>query len=314
MYLGEEENGELPTGVEMLPLRVNLGSTDIQGTAEEIASEITLPESRIQSTPEIGSESNSGNVVTEWNIDEQDPLFAGLFCNSWEVDAENENKKVLKLGDKVKSYTFLKKYSQEPVAYQIYKKEFINQLGIDFSLDQFVKLTWNVMGSNNPLKEDVDPIADKTPVYKEAMNTKSFLTKTGSIKIGDSIESLVSIRQCPSMSVSINNNLEKTPALFEEESIENSLGYFVVDGSLEVYNVDAIGHQLYNDAVEGKDKVIQVSVERTVADVKTSYTLTMNVHLGTPTESKNGNKLQFAVPYKLNDLKNFMLEKTVETL
>ena len=97
----------------------------------------------------------------------------------------------------------------------------------------------------------------------------------------------------------------------EEESIENSLGNFDITGTLDVYNVDDIGHELYNDAVEGKDKVFQVRVQRTVNGVTTSYTLTLNVHLGAPTKSRNGNKLQFAIPLTMNDDKDLLLEKEV---
>jgi len=119
------------------------------------------------------------------------------------------------------------------------------------------------------------------------------------------------LRQSPSLSITINNNMERTPALMEEESIENSLGNFDITGTLDVYNVDDIGHELYNDAVEGKDKVFQVRVQRTVGKVTTSYTLTLNVHLGAPTKSRNGNKLQFAIPLTMNDDKDLLLEKEV---
>ena len=113
------------------------------------------------------------------------------------------------------------------------------------------------------------------------------------------------------MSITINNNLERTPALFEEESIENSLGDFVISGSFDVYNVDALGHTIYNDAVAGSDKILQVAVSRKVSDVTTTYVLTLNVHLGAPTESKNGNKLQFSVPFQVNGDTNLKLQKIV---
>ena len=311
LYLGKEADGELPKNAELLPLRIDLGGTNVAGTTEEIESDIILPESRIPSTPETGSESNSGDVPTEWNIDEQDDLFAGAFCGEWEQDDGNPNRKTLTLGDEIKAFTLLKYYSQKPVAWQWFRREFVNQLTMDFATDSFVKLTWNFMGSNNPKKVFSDPLADLSPVYRESLKTKSFLTKKGFIKIGDRIESLVPVRQAPSMNVTINNNLERTPALFEEESIENSLGNFDVTGTIDIYNVDDMGHDLYNDAVDGKDKVIQVRVERTVAGVTTSYTLTMDVHLGAPSESRNGNKLQFSVPFTLNDDKNFSLVKEV---
>ena len=309
MYCGEETDGELASGVEMQPLRFS--DCSIAGTAEEITSDIILPETRIPSTPEIGSESNSGDVSTEWNIDEQDNLFEGVFCGDWEDIQGETGKKRLAFGDTVHSYSMLKKYSQTPQAWQLFTKEFVNQLTMDFSTDSFVKLTWNFMGSNNPLKVFSDPLEDLEPVYKDALKTKSFITNKGFIKLGDDVDSLVAIRQCPSMNITINNNLERTPALCETESIENSLGNFDVSGTLDVYNVDDIGHTLYNDAVQGKDKVIQVQVSRTVGTVTTSYTLTLNIHLGAPSESRNGNKYQFQLPFTLNDVDDFDFVKEV---
>lgn len=291
----------------MQPLRV--GENNVVGTAEEITSDIILPETRIPSTPEVGTESNGGDVSTEWNIDEQDDLLAAAFCSSWTV--VSASKKTLTLGDVVNSFVMMKKYPQTPIAYQLFTKMFVNQLTMDFATDNFVKLNWNFMGSNNPVKVFTDPLASKSPVYNDALKTKSFLTKKGWLKYGDSTSSLVAIRQSPSMNISINNNMERTPALFEEESIENSLGNFVIEGSFDVYNVDDIAHQIYNDAVEGKDKILQVRVQRTVNGITTAYTLTLNVHLKAPTESKNGNKLQFSVPFAMNDDADLLLEKEV---
>ena len=307
-YIGKEVSGEIPSGIEMQPLRV--GDNSVAGTAEEITSDIILPDTRIPSTPEIGSESNSGDVSTEWNIDEQDDLFAAVFCSSWET--VGTGKKSLTLADTVNSFAMLKKYPQTPEAWQLYKKMYVNQLTMDFATDAFVKLTWNFMGSNNPSKVFTDPLADKAPVYKDPLTTKSFLTKKGWLKYGDSTAELTAVRQSPSMNITINNNMERTPALFEEESIENSLGDFVIDGSFDVYNVDDLGHQIYNDAVQGKDKVLQVRVQREVDGVTYSYTLTMNVHLKAPSESKNGNKLQFSVGFQVNAVTDLLLEKEVD--
>ena len=286
----------------------------VTGSAEEITSDIVLPETRIPSTPEVGTESNAGDIQTEWNIDEQDAWFAGVFGSNWYT--VNAGKKTLTLGGvdanhPVASHSFslYEKFPQTPVAWQHYKKEFINSLSMDFATDSFVKLTWNFMGSNNPQMTDTIDVTG-TPTFLDASKTKSFITKADMwLKVGDTKETLEALRQSPSMNISINNNLEKTLALGEDEAIENSLGDFVVEGSMDVYNVDDKGKALYNDAVAGKDKVIQVSVSRKVNGTTTRYTLTLNVHFGAPSKSKNGNKLQFSIPFKVNDSKDLMLEK-----
>lgn len=308
-YLGKEVAGELVTGTHLKAMRVSDNS--VTGTAEEITSDVIIPETRIPSTPEIGSASNSGDITTEWNIDEQDDLFEAVFCSTWgeEVTEDDTTTKELTLGTAVNSFTMVKKYPQSPVAWQKYTKEFVNQLSMDFATDSFVKLTWNLMGSNNPEKVTSEPLS--TMVYDEPLTTKSFLTREGWLKYGNSVNSLTQLRQCPSLNITINNKMERTPALFEDESIENSLGDFVIDGSFDVYNVDAIATQIYNDAVAGADKVLQVKVQRKVGDVTTSYTLTMNVHLKAPSESKNGNKLQFSVGFQVNAKTDLKLVKTV---
>ena len=302
----------------MTPRRVS--ENNVVGTAEEITSDIILPDSRIPSTPEVGSASNSGDMSTEWNIGEQDDLFASAFCDTWKTDAsvteEDTTGTYITLGNTMKSFLMLKHYPQTPVAYQLYEKEYINQLTMDFATDAFVKLTWNFMGSNNPTKVGTQPTYndgtnDRSLTLGSASTTKSYLTKQGWLKYGDDISNLTPVRQSPSMSITINNNLERTPALFEEESIENSLGDFVISGSFDVYNVDALGHTIYNDAVAGSDKILQVAVSRKVSDVTTTYVLTLNVHLGAPTESKNGNKLQFSVPFQVNGDTNLKLQKIV---
>lgn len=313
MYSAKETNGDVTTGVEMTPKRYS--DCSLEGTTEEITSDVIIPETRIPSTPEQGSESSAGDVATEWNIDEQDDWFAGVFCSDWTepVVAENVTTSELTLGDSMASFRLVKKYPQTPVLWQMFTKVFINQLTMDFATDSFVKLTWNLMGSNNPTLQNTDPLADKTADYKTASTTKSFLTKSGFLKIGDSVEGLTSLRQSPSLNISINNNMERTPALFEQEAIENSLGDFIVTGSMDCYNADDTAQDLYNDAVIGKDKVLQVAVSRKVGTTTTEYELTLNVHLSAPTESKNGNKLQFSIPFTLNDVTDLKLKKTVTT-
>lgn len=308
MYSVEEVNGEVPSTPQLQPMRIS--DNGVTGSAEEITSEVLLPDSRIPSTPEVGTESNGGDIGTEWNIDEQDAWFAGAFCNNWQT--VSATKKTLTLGDVSHSFSFFEKFPQTPVAWQHYKKEFVNSVSMDFATDSFVKLTWNFMGSNNPEMKDDFPLEGVTPTFLEASKTKSFITKSGMwLKVGDTVGTLEALRQSPSMNLSISNNLERTPALGEDESIENSLGDFVVEGTLDVYNVDDKGKSLYNDAVKGKDKVLQIAVSRKVGTVTTRYTLTLNVHFGAPTKSKNGNKLQFAIPFKVNDDTDLLLEKEV---
>ena len=292
-------------------MRISKDGNGVAGSKEEIESDILVPDTRIPSTPEVGSESNAGDINTEWNADEQDEWFAGLFSNNWEELSATRKKLVL--GNITKSFSFFEKFPQTPVAWQHYKNEYVNQLTMDFATDSFVKLTWNFMGANAPDMKDSFPLSI-TPTFLDPLTTKSFITKKDMwLKIGDTVAGLSAFRQSPSMNITINNNLEKTPALGEDESIENSLGDFVIEGTLESYNVDDTGKNLFNDANQGKDKVIQIAVSRKVYTTTTRYTLTLPVHLGAPTKSRNGNKYQFSVPFKVNKETNLELVKDVIT-
>ena len=305
-----EVDGEVPINAKLQPMRISKDGNGIAGEKEDIESDILLPDTRIPSTPEVGSESNAGDITTEWNDTEQDEWFGGLFCNNWKE--LSSTKKELTLGDVTKSFSFFEKFPQKPVAWQHYKNEFINQLTMDFATDSFVKLTWNWMGANAPDMVDNFPLANVTPTFLDPLKTKSFITKKDMwLKIGDSIADLKSFRQSPSMSITISNNLERTPALGEDESIENSLGNFVIEGTLDSYNVDDTGKNLFNDANHGKDKVIQVSVSRKVSNIVTRYTLTLNVHLHAPTKSRNGNKYQFSVKFTVNADDNLSLVREI---
>lgn len=310
MYAGKETDGQIADDILMYPVRKS--DCSLEGATEEISSDVKIPDTRIPSTPEKGSESCSGDISTEWNIDDQDDFLASVFCGEWETSdesVEDYEKKILTLGDVVSSFSFLKKYSQTPIDYQWFKKCFINQLTINMATDSFVKMSWNVMGSNNPKKVNTDPLASYNPQYQTASTTKSFMTNSGFLKIGNVGGSLNSIRQASDFELTINNNMEKTPALFETESIENSLGDFNVSGSMNVFNADDTAHNLYNDAVDGKDKVIQVKVSRTINGVEYSYTITLRVHLGAPQESQDGNKLKFSIPFTLNDVTDLSIIK-----
>lgn len=308
VFFGEENNGALTSGVEMNPLRVS--DVTVEGETQKIESDVIIPDSRIPSTPESGSESNSGDISTEWNIDEQDPLFAAVMLNDWEE--QDNNTKTLVLGKTRKTFSLLKKYSQEPIEYQLFKNEQINQLTMNFAVSDFVKLTWSIMGANHPRKETDDPLSELSPVYKEARTTKSFITLDGLIKLGNSFSELTANHQISSMSITINNNLERTDALFETEAVEMSLGDFNVSGSFDVLNSGAVARELYNDAVSGADKCMEVQVSRTIDGKKTSYTIQLKCHLDTVSESKDGNHLKYGINWTMNSADGIKFIKKTE--
>lgn len=303
----------------MKPLR--LSENGIVGTVEKIESQVKLPDSRIPGTPETGSESCSGSLNCEWNIDEQDDLIASAMCSEWTdcelTETETENgvteKKELIFGEKRDVYQILKKYNQAPVEYQLFKGCQVNEMSLTLALNSFAQLSFGILGANHPTSETVDPLPSGV-TYGEALTTKAFKTLEGYMKIGEDFETLVPFRQCPNFSLSINNNKERTDALFETEAIEMSDGDLAVSGSFDVWKAGDFARELSNAGIKGKDKCLEVTVSRTVGTTKTSYQIMLKVHLDGSTEAKDGNKLKNTIPYSLNSVDGLKFIKTVQTV
>lgn len=299
---------------------MRVAENNVVGAIEEIQSDVKIPDTRIPSESETGTESSSGDITTEWNIDEQDDWLASLFCSEWVDDLVNSTDtkevKTLELGNKRDVYSMIKKYPQEPVEWKHYTGLQLNQLSVDMSLNSFVKMTWSWLGGNYPIPETTDPVNIMTDVdYGTALTTKSFKTLEGSFKMGDS-EDLFNtpIRQASVINLTVNNNKERTDALFETEAIEMSDGDFLVEGSFDIWKADQLAIDMEKNAVEGKKKWFSIIVSRVVGNVKTSYEIKLYAKVKTPAESKDGNKLKTTINYSVHDKNGIKIIKTVETL
>lgn len=300
------------------PLR--LSDNSIVGASEEIESDVILPGTRIPSVPEKGSESSSGNTESEFNIDEQDELLASVMCSSWVADPEKitgsvTDYKTLTLGTAKTVWRMIKKFAQTPAEWREFTGLQVNELTLTLALNSFAKLTFGWLGANNPKGVASDPIDPTKFDYASALTTKSFKTLEGYLKLGaiaDAFTNMTQLRQAPNFDLTINNNKERTDALFETEAVEMSDGDFEVSGNLDIWKADAIGMSLFNDAVDGIDKCIEVQLSRTVSGVKTSYTFQIKAHLKSPSESKDGNKYKVSVPYSVNTDGGLKIIKQVE--
>lgn len=325
-YLVNKEDYDNATSAlkaTLKPYRVSDNS--VVGTAEEIESDVKLPETRIKSVPETGSESSSGNLESEWNVDEQDDLLASVMCSEWKTESTSEDsssvRKTLSLGTMRDVYYMLKKYNQEPKAWEWYTGIQVDSLQITLALNAFAKMSWGLLGANNPAPVLEDPTVNAD--YGTALTTKAFITRELTMNIkdytaGDSLNwnftSAEQMRQCPNFEITISNSKERTDALGEKEAIEMSDGDFTVEGTFECWNADEKAINLKADAINGKDKLIAVSVFRTVNGVKTTYTIQLVAHLKTPTESKDGNKLKYSIPFTVNTEGGILFVKTVESV
>lgn len=286
-----------------------------------------MPETRIQSIPEVGAESSSGSINTEFNIDEQDPLLASVMCSSWTDitsayntahETDFESVEMLRLGTARDTYLMIKKYFQTPASWEVFTGVQVNGVQISMSLNDFVKMTWDLLGANNPKPVTSEPMDLSKSAYASAKTTKSFITRELNINIADldnedepTFVTADKMRQCPSFDINISNNKERTDALGETEAIEMSDGDFVVEGNMEVWNADLKAINLKADAIDGKDKWISVEVFRKVGDVTTTYRFDLKAHLKTPSDSKDGSKLKITIPYSVNFDKGLTIYKFV---
>lgn len=307
------------------PLRVS--DNGITGSRETLESDVILPDSRIKSIPETGTESSSGDISTEWNIDEQDDLFAAVMCSEWkdvEIDEdETPNLKTLKelvLDEKRATYTMVKNYKQTPKEYQMFTGLQVNQLALALELNSFAKCTWSFMGNNHPksIKYEEDELSEVAEfdgmTFADQLATKSFKTLEGSIWFGDSFDDMKQNRQISSFNLTINNNMEATQALFETEAIEQSLGDFQVTGDFAVWKSGDLARELSNEAIDGKDKCFKIIVSREVESQKFSYEIWLKVHLDSSEESKDGNKLSNTINFTMGVVDGIKFVKKVESL
>lgn len=309
-YIVEKSTYDSATSANKATLKaLRLSDNSVVGATETIESDVILPNTRIKSVPETGTESSSGSTESEWNIDEQDDLIAAALCSQWVEDSEQETStileyKTLTLGTLKKVFYMFKYFDQNPKEWRKFNELQVNQMTITMALNSFVKMSFEWLGGNNALSVASDLAVNA--VYGDALTTKAFKTLSGYIKMGDDFNNLTAIRQCPSFDLTVNNNKEATQTLFETEAIEMSDGDFDVTGNIEIWKADSLGMTIFNDAVAGADKCIAVQVSRDwydtteSQDMTTDYTILLKAHLQSPSESKDGNKFKISVPFSVN--------------
>ena len=250
-------------------------------------------------------------------------LLSAVMCSTWETREPTAEQtasgvtevKALRMGDNRSTFSLIKKYTQSPVEYQHFKNEQVNQLTVNMPLKSFVTMNWSFMGANHPKTETTDPLTNVTNAsYETASTTKAFKTLEGYFKIGDSFDSFENCRQASNFTLSINNNMESTSALFEKEAIEQSLGDFEVTGSFDIYKAGDFSRVLENEAIEGKEKAIKVVVSRTEGNVNTSYAINITCNLDGCTESKDGNKLKNTISFSVGKSNGLEITKMIKTV
>ena len=146
----------------------------------------------------------------------------------------------------------------------------------------------------------------------DPLTSKAYTTLEGAIRVGDSYNTLVQNRQVAGFDCTVNNSMETTDALYETEAIESSIGDLVISGNLNVWNSDNMDY--YNDAKAGAYKYITVTNSRTYNGKKTTYILILYVKFKAPSESKDGNKYKYSIPFQMYSADGIRMIKVTETV
>jgi len=308
LYLLTEEAEELnPAAPEVQPLR--WVSSSLEGSYETVENDTKLP-GRNPSENFRGTDSNSGDLVVNFAPLEYDQLLEAVLCSEdgfvRNTNLSDQNYDVFELvpGNKQRIFSLLKEYSQDPKMYQIFKGLQFNTLGISFTIGALVKLTFGLMGANNPKLEDVAPfdLANKLDTFE----TKEFFTLEGCWKFkGPNDPAPVEYIDGVDITLEINNGMESLNGLFQREAIEKSLGMLTITGNINEYVKDG---KLYNLAKDGEGGELHIKVIDQKDDVEYEFILKISFE----NSSLSGDpQLQQALPFATFGENRFMIRKKV---
>jgi len=308
LYITEANpDGTLPTNPALQAMRWT-GCT-LEGSYETIQNDTKLP-GRNPSKDFKGTDSDAGELTANFAGNEQDKLLAAVLCSedgfvknaALSVDGLEVYDMVP--GNKQRIFALLKEYAQDPKLYQLFKGIQINTLSISFTISALVKLTFGLMGANNPELEDAPPVgmANKLPAFA----TEEFITLQGAWKFkGEDDPEPVEYIDGVDIKLDITNNMSNLPALFQKEAIEKSLGMLNITGTINEYVKDG---KLYNLAKQGKGGELHITVYSEKSGI--SYEFILQISFDNSTLSGDP-QLQYALPFKTFGEDRFLIRKTV---
>jgi len=311
MYLTQENaDGSLPVSPSLQAM--NWVSSSLEGSYETIESDTKLP-GRNPAKDHRGTDSNAGDFVANFRSLEYDKLLEAVLCseegfvlNPALSDTEYNVYEVIP-GNKQRSFALLKEYTQEPKLWQLFKGLQVNTLNISFTIGALIKLTFGLMGANNPKLESIPPVslANKLP----AITTEEFITLVGNWKFkGPNDPVPVEYIDGVDITLELNNNMTDLPALFQPESIDKSLGMLNITGTINEYVKDG---KLYNLAKQGEGGELYITVRSDKDDIE--YEFILNISFNNSTMSGD-TQLQYALPFSTYGEDRFMIRKKVPAL
>jgi hypothetical protein len=308
LYLAQKNaDGTLPNAPGLQTL--NWVSTTLEGSYDAIESDTKLP-GRNPSKSHRGTDSNAGNLVVNFRPLEHDKMFEAVLCSEEgfvkNVDLSDVDYDVFDMvpGNKQRAFALLKEYTQDPKLYQLFNSLQFNTLDISFTISALVKLTFGLMGSNNPELKEASPVnlTNKLPAF----TTEEFITLVGNwrFKGPNDIEPVEYIDGVD-INLSINNNMANLPGLFQKESIDKSLNMLNISGTINQYVKDG---KLYNLAKQGEGGELYIKVRSDKDGVEYEFILNISFDNSTLT---GDTQLQYALPFSTYGEDRFILRKKV---
>jgi hypothetical protein len=211
------------------------------------------------------------------------------------------------IGNKQRTFYLLKEFTQEPKLYQLFRGLQFSTANVNFTIGALVKLTFNLMGANNPGLENASPLslAGKLPAFE----TGEFITLVGNWKLKGPDDAVpVEYIDGVDISLDFNNNMSDLQGLFQTEAIDKSLGMLDITGTINEYVKDG---KLYNLAKDGKGGDLYITVYSEKDDAE--YTFILKISFDNSTLSGDS-QLQTALPFKTFGEDRFMLRKKVPAI
>jgi hypothetical protein len=308
IYITEANpDGTLPDDPELQALRYV--SSSLEGSYETIENDTKLP-GRNPSKNMRGTDSNTGDLVFNFAGLEHDKMLTAVLCSekgfvkNEELSADGVEVYDMVPGNKQRIFALLKEYSQDPKLYQLFKGLQFNTLNISFTISALVKLTFGLMGANNPELEDAPPVSmdNKLP----ALATEEFITLQGAWKFkGPNDTKPVEYIDGVDITLEITNNMENLQGLFQREAIDKTIGMLNITGTINEYVKDG---KLYNLAKKGEGGELHITVYSDKDKIE--YEFILNISFDNSTLSGDP-QLQYALPFQTFGEDRFLIRKKI---
>jgi hypothetical protein len=153
IYIEEEQAGQLSPSPA--PRAQRYVSTSLEGSYQSVDNDTIFP-GRDPGKSLQGTNSNAGDPVINFAPLEHDDFLKAVLCSAEgfvkNTDLSDALHDVYDMvpGNKQRSFYLEKVFTQDPALYHLFRNLQFNTASISFAISALVKITFGLMGSNNP--------------------------------------------------------------------------------------------------------------------------------------------------------------------